>query len=217
MVNAAPNSPRMSVEDALANSTQTQTPINNTKQTSIVTIDDLALQLKLTRHPEGGFFAETLRSDVSVEFDINCNSNSNVDVQNANSIVRRSASTAILFAMTGRDFSAFHRIRSDEVWHFYYGSPIEVLVIDADTGALASTLLGPFLTPGTRCQFVVKRNQWFASRLAQSHLKSLDDVALVGCTVAPGFDFADFELAKRDELIAAHPQHADTIRALTRE
>lgn len=191
------------------------------RSSDLITIDDLALQLKLTRHPEGGFFAETHRSDVSVEFDINSNNN-NANDSNSNSnqhasIVRRSASTAILFAMTGRDFSAFHRIRSDEVWHFYYGSPIEVLVIDADTGALTSTLLGPFLTPGTRCQFVVKRNQWFASRLAQSHLKSLEDVALVGCTVAPGFDFADFELAQRDALIAAHPQHADTIRALTRE
>jgi predicted cupin superfamily sugar epimerase len=188
-----------------------------TTETTSFDIKSLVSQLNLQRHPEGGFFAETHRSDVSVQVAANDFGNDAVDSNSNSNFNARSASTAIYFALTGVDFSAFHRIRSDEVWHFYYGSPIEVIVIDADSGALSRTLLGSFGTRGAVCQFVVKRNQWFASRLSSQHMVSTDDVALVGCTVAPGFEFADFELAVRDRLIAAHPQHADIIKELTRQ
>lgn len=180
--------------------------------------DELTTRLKLQRHPEGGFFAETHRADVTVRVPASEYGNGDSDQSEQSLTVVRSASTAIYFALCGADFSAFHRIRSDEVWHFYHGAPIEVIVIDAESGALTSTLLGSLSTPGATCQFVVKRNQWFASRLAAQHAVSTDDdVALVGCTVAPGFDFADFELAARDQLVAAYPQHADIIRELTRQ
>jgi uncharacterized protein len=152
-------------------------------------------RLDLRPHPEGGWYRETFRDPRLVRaegFD-----------------APRSASTAIYFALAAGNFSAFHRIKSDEVWHHYAGDDIEVSVIAAD-GSLRVLVLGHRAAHASP-QAVVPAGEWFASRVAGE-----GRWALVGCTVAPGFDFADFELADRATLTAQHPAHAALIAALTR-
>jgi uncharacterized protein len=156
--------------------------------------------LVLSPHPEGGCYRATYKSDLTI-------------VQSAlpgRFHDDRSASTAIYFLLEGKDFSAFHRIAADEVWHFYAGSALVVYVIDAD-GNYSELHLGDHPDAGEAFQAVVKAGCWFASRL-----KDAAGFALVGCTVAPGFEFADFELAAREELIRAYPGHRKLIEELTR-
>src|SRR5215472_1344274 len=100
----------------------------------------------------------------------------------------RAASTAIYFLLEGENFSSFHRLRSDEVWHFYTGSPLAVEVIEP-AGSRSSLLLGGDSDAGHVFQAVVQAGCWFAS-----HVADWKGWALVGCTVAPGFDFEDFEM-----------------------
>jgi len=158
-------------------------------------------RLSLSPHPEGGYFRVTYQSSLTI-------------VQDALPSVfhgNRSASTAIYFLLAEKDFSAFHRIASDELWHFYAGSALMVYVIDPE-GNYSELHLGDGFEAGEVFQAVVKAGCWFASRL-----KNRAGFALVGCTVAPGFDFADFEMAKRSELIATYPEHRTLIEELTRE
>ncbi len=156
--------------------------------------------LGLSPHPEGGHYRATYKSDLTI----------------ARSALTgafhgdRSASTAIYFLLAGKDFSAFHRIASDEVWHFYTGSALVVYVIDPE-GNYSELHLGDRPEAGEAFQAVVKGRCWFASRL-----KDATGFALAGCTVAPGFEFADFELAKRSELTSAYPAHRKLIEELTR-
>jgi uncharacterized protein len=123
----------------------------------------------------------------------------------------RAASTAIYFLLDGEDFSAFHRLRSDELWHFYVGGSLVVHVIEED-GKHSKIQLGSDPDAGEVLQAVVKAGRWFGSQLKDSR-----SFALVACTVAPGFDFADFELAKREELVKRYPQHRQVIQSLTRQ
>ncbi len=156
--------------------------------------------LGLSPHPEGGYYRVTYQSDLTI-------------VQNALPSAfhgDRSASTAIYFLLAGKDFSAFHRIASDELWHFYAGSALIVYVIDAE-GNYSELRLGDAFEAGEVFQATVKAGCWFASRL-----KDAAGFALVGCTVAPGFDFADFELAEASELVHAYPAHRELIEELTR-
>ena len=120
-------------------------------------------------------------------------------------------STAIYFLLEGKDFSAFHRLRSDELWHFYAGGSLVVHVIE-ENGPYSEIQLGSDPEAAEVLQAAVKAGCWFASRLKDSQ-----SFALVGCTVAPGFDFEDFELAKRDELVTRYPEHRQLIHRLTRQ
>ncbi len=156
--------------------------------------------LGLQAHPEGGFFRETYRSDHVIE----------VMRDGDGSAARRSVSTGIYFLLEQGDFSAFHRIKSDEMWHFYAGQALEVLELSSG-GELRRTRLGPDVLQGDALQCVVPANTWFAARLAAGGA-----FALVGCTVAPGFDFADFGLAPREALLASFPRHSQIITELTR-
>ncbi|MBK9440781.1 MAG: cupin domain-containing protein [Comamonadaceae bacterium] len=158
-------------------------------------IETLCLQI----HPEGGFFRETYRSDGRMTV-----------AGTANDPVQRNICTCIYFLMEKGNFSAFHQLKSDEMWHFYAGQALEVLELKA-SGELLCTRLGPDILNGDLHQYVVPANTWFASRVAAG-----GDFSLVGCTVAPGFDFADFKLADRSDLLARFPQHAPAIVALTR-
>ncbi|MEM6844467.1 MAG: cupin domain-containing protein [Bacteroidota bacterium] len=149
-------------------------------------------RLQMQPHPEGGFYQETYKASGSIpELD-------------------RSYSTGIYYLLLEDAFSAFHRIKSDEMWHFYAGETLEVAVLYPD-GSLKVHRLGPHWEQGDRFQLVVPANHWFASRMADP-----TTYALVGCTVAPGFDFRDFEMAKRKDLLAKFPQHQTIIRQLTR-
>lgn len=155
-------------------------------------IDKLALQ----PHPEGGYYRETYRSKES-------SSLAGFDGQ-------RNFSTAIYFMLTSENFSAFHRIKSDEVWHFYTGSPLYVHVIDKN-GKYTRHTVGLNLSDGAVPQLVVKAGDWFGSSVVEKNSYSF-----VGCTVAPGFDFRDFEMANREALVREFPQHAEVIESLTR-
>jgi predicted cupin superfamily sugar epimerase len=155
-------------------------------------------RLGLTPHPEGGYYRVTYKADLTIAH----------GALPPGFHGDRSASTAIYFLLEGTDFSAFHRIASDEVWHFYAGSGLVVYVIDTD-GNVSELHLGR--DDGEALQAVANAGCWFASRL-----KDAAGFALVGCTVAPGFDFDDFELGTRSELIAVYPQHRKLIEELTR-
>ncbi|HEY1997684.1 cupin domain-containing protein [Paraburkholderia sp.] len=157
--------------------------------------DELIRRFDLQAHPEGGFFRETYRSADQVS--------------RAATGETRAASTAIYYLLCDGAHSAWHRIRSDEVWHFYAGEPLLVHVLDA-TGALITHRLGNALThPGTVFQAVVPAGLWFAAECENPATH-----ALVGCTVAPGFEFSEFELADIGALQKAYPAHAECVARL---
>jgi len=164
-------------------------------------VEHLITALSLTPHPEGGYYRQTYRAGGVIPLSALPQGYSG----------SRAFSTAIYFLLAGDDFSAFHRIRSDEIWHFYLGSTLAIHAIHPD-GAYEIVRLGADLAAGEVFQAVVPGGCWFGARLhyPQSY-------ALVGCTVAPGFDFDDFELADRQQMIQTYPQHAEIISRLTRE
>lgn len=161
---------------------------------------ELIQNLELQKHPEGGYYKENYRSDRNIYYQ-----SENLDFPNG-----RSFGTAIYFLLKENEFSAFHRIKSDEIWHFYEGFPLEIISIDVD-GNLERQILGNNLKNGESFQATVKGGKWFASRLLKA-----ETYALVGCTVAPGFDFQDFEMADRKHLIELFPQHEEIIKELSR-
>lgn len=163
-------------------------------------IDNIIKQLGLLPHPEGGYFRETYRSDMSVE----------KHALPGRFKGSRNFSTAIYFLLTSDNFSAFHKIKQDEIWHFYGGSPISLHIITKE-GFYEKHLIGPDLDNGEVPQFVVKGGDWFASEIEAS-----DSFGLAGCTVSPGFDFEDFEMADRQDLIERYPDHEEVITKLTR-
>lgn len=166
-------------------------------------------KLELKPHPEGGYFRQTYRSELMITPWALLNS---LPPGTVPSIGRpRAASTAIYFLLEGENFSAFHRLKSDEMWHFYAGSPLTVHVLNA-AGEYSSILLGSDCEAGQIFQAVVSAGCWFAS-----HVADWEGWALVGCTVAPGFDYEDFELGKRNELVKEFPKEREIIRRLTRE
>lgn len=157
-------------------------------------------KLQLTAHVEGGAFREVYRSTLTIP-----HKSLPLFFQGA-----RSAATSIYFLLEKGQFSAFHRIASDECWHFYFGDPLTIFEID-HSGILTTHRLGSRIEEGESFQTVIRGGSWFASAPAAG-----SEYALVGCTVAPGFDFADFELAKCTTLTSMYPQHAELIRRLTR-
>lgn len=156
-------------------------------------------KLQLATHIEGGAFREIYRSPVIAP----------LQALPATFTGERSFSTSIYFLLQQQQFSAFHKIKSDEVWHFYYGDALIVYEID-EQGSLIEHRLGCDPDNNETFQCVIAAGNWFAARLAPG-----GKYALVGCTVSPGFDFADFELAKQDELISSYPAHSQLIKELT--
>lgn len=152
--------------------------------------------LNLQPHPEGGYYTETYRSDEVVS------------LKSFNG--SRNISTGIYYLLEKGTFSAFHRIKSDEMWHFYDGTDLSVYILDQQ-GALEVIRLGRNIGNGEKLQAVVPAGCWFASRV-----ESEDGLALVGCTVSPGFDFKDFEMGNRNDLIQKFPEHSELIKSLTR-
>lgn len=162
--------------------------------------NDLIKTFDLQPHPEGGYFKETYRSEKTIETNL-------IDKQFPSG---RNYSTAIYFLIEKDNFSAFHRIKSDEVWHFYEGDALEVIEIDLK-GNLIRTEVGRNIKAGQIFQYMVKAGHWFGSRVLKD-----GEFSFVGCTVAPGFDFSDFDLTRREELINLFPQHKEIILELTR-
>jgi uncharacterized protein len=138
---------------------------------------------------EGGFFRETYRSPVRLT-------------------TGKNASTAIYYLLTPQTFSALHRLPTDEVFHFYLGGPVRMLQLRFDGTGRALTL-GSDLPDGHEPQVVVPAGVWQGSHLLSG------DFALLGTTMAPGFDFADYEAGERGHLLGVYPQYAELIRRLT--
>jgi hypothetical protein len=155
----------------------------------------------LEAHPEGGYYRQTYRADLVLA----------KESLPEGFTGARAASTAIYFLLQGEQFSAFHRLRSDEVWHFYVGAALVVHVID-EGGRYSEVYLGSDAEAGEVLQAVVKAGCWFGSRVRDG-----TGFALVGCTVAPGFDFQDFEMARREQLVREYPEYRGVIEGLTRE
>ena len=155
--------------------------------------------LKLQEHPEGGYYREVYRSGEFIQ---------KKGLPNRYSSFR-SFSTSIYFLLKGNQFSAFHRLKSDEIWHFYTGSPL-ILYIILNAGKLLTVNLGNDPTNKEVLQFAIPKGAWFASRPSRKN-----SFSLLGCTVAPGFDFDDFEMGRQEELLQYFPQHSQLIKDLT--
>lgn len=158
-------------------------------------------KLKLIAHPEGGYFKEVYRSDEFIE--AGC-----LQIRYKG---KRTFSTSIYFLLEGKQISSFHKLKSDETWHFYDGSSVKIFIIN-EKGELIEKLLGKNLEKGEEIQFTIEKNNWFAAEVINKDLFSL-----VGCTVAPGFEFDDFQLAKREDLADAFPEHKKLIERFTKD
>jgi len=155
--------------------------------------------LSLQAHPEGGFFKETYRSKEQLE------PNALPQRYSGN----RNFSTSIYFLLTKDSVSNFHRLNSDEIWHFHYGGTAKIYFIKPN-GEYEEKLIGDDRNAGESFQVVIPKHTWFAAEVIREHY------VLVGCTVAPGFEFEDFELADRQTLSSAYPQHQTLIARFTR-
>lgn len=164
-------------------------------------VDALIDKLGLSPLPmEGGYYRETYRCDESIPA-------SGVHPRYERS---KSHCTAIYFLVTPDSFSALHRVKSDEIFHFYAGDPVEMLTIRPD-GACSLTTIGPDVMAGRIPQFVVPRGVWQGCRLVDG-----GEYALLGCTVSPAFDFEDYEHGLRESLVREYPSCAELICRFTR-
>jgi uncharacterized protein len=165
-----------------------------------VTAEDLIRLLNLQPHPrEGGWFRETYRADEKIA----------PAALPARYTSARSAGTAIYYLLTPDTISPLHRLASDEIFHFYLGGPVRMLQLFPDGRGLV-TVLGTDLAAGQQPQVVVPRGVWQGCYLEQG-----GPLALLGCTVAPGFDYADYEDGGREDLMAKYPAFAEMICRLT--
>ncbi|MDD5065727.1 MAG: cupin domain-containing protein [bacterium] len=156
-------------------------------------------KLGLRAHPEGGYYRETYRSDERIK-------TGSLPGRYGSG---RAFSTAIYFLLKGSQVSKFHRLKSDEIWHYHSGSPLTVYLI-SPAGRLEKKRLGPSLDPGEDFQVIIKKGSWFGAAVDKEN-----SYTLMGCTVAPGFDFRDFELADRDQMLRKYPRHEKIIKELT--
>lgn len=159
-------------------------------------VEDYVREMQLLPHPEGGYYREIYRSKGIIP-------------QPTGFSGERNFATGIYYLLAKGDFSAFHRIKSDESWHFYAGGTL--LVHELSPQGYRCTRLGNHLPTGETFQHVVPANVWFASEPAPG-----TEFSLVGCTVSPGFDFKDFELASKEELLEQYVGHAELVSRLCR-
>lgn len=152
-------------------------------------------KLQLQPHAEGGYFREIYRSEEVIK-KVALASRYDED---------HSLCTSIYFLLKSEQISAFHRLKSDEIWHFYSGSSITVYILD-EQGILQEHTLGRNISKNEQWQLVIPRGCWFAAKVVDNRSYSL-----IGCTVAPGFDYGDFELAEKANLIRKFPQHQELI------
>ncbi len=174
----------------------------------MTTAQELIEQLGLQPHVEGGYFVETYRSEL--ELPGGGGGRGGGCVLPAGYGGARSIATAIYYLVTPESFSTLHRVRGDEMFHFYLGDPVEMLVLFPDGGGEVLAL-GQDVAAGMRPQAIVPGGCWQGSRLLGE-----GRFALLGATMAPGFDYEDFELAEREPLARAYPDFRERITALTK-
>jgi len=155
--------------------------------------------LKMEEHPEGGYFAETYRSDGKI-------GHSALPEHFGSD---RHYCTAIYFLLRSGQVSKLHKLNSDEMWHFYEGCPLKLITINND-GVLAEFTLGRNSMNGEVFQVLVPAGSWFGACPLE-----LNSYTLVGCTVAPGFEYSDFRIGSRKDLISEYPQHREIITKFT--
>ena len=165
----------------------------------MITADQLIALLDLKPHPEGGYYVETYCSSEAI-------SEESLPSRYKG---RRCFGTAIYYLLTAQTFSAMHRVRSDEIFHFYSGDPVEMLQLWPD-GSGRVAILGSDVLNGMQPQVVVDRGVWQGARLLEG-----GKFALLGTTVSPGFEFTDYESGHREELVKSYPQFRELIIALT--
>lgn len=166
----------------------------------MLTSKEIIKKLDLIAHPEGGYFKEVYRSEEEIKIE-----GLPERFQSA-----RCFGTSIYYLLDGEQFSAFHKLQSDETWHFYLGSPIVLHLINED-GKYSEVILGQNIKKNEQLQFTIPHGTWFAAEV-----KDKSSFSLVGCTVYPGFDFDDFEMGVEEKLIEKFPQHKNIIQKLTR-
>ena len=157
-------------------------------------------KLDLQPHPEGGYFKEIYHSEELIP----------INALPSRYNGPRSFGTSIYYLLELDQFSSFHRLKSDELWHFYDGSSVQLYLLFPD-GQLNKIILGPEIEDKEFLQITIPAGCWFAA-----HPVDENSFSLAGCTVFPGFDFDDFELADRIKLISEFPQYEDIINKLTR-
>ncbi|MBO0948176.1 cupin domain-containing protein [Fibrella forsythiae] len=168
-----------------------------------MTASDYIAVFGMESHPEGGHYVQTYQATELIPH----------AVLPKRFCGDRPYSTAIYFLLENHQRSALHRIQSDEVWHFYAGGPLNVYMIDPESGTLSTIRLGTNPNRGEVFQAVVPAGYWFGAKPVG--LPSDLPFALVGCTVAPAFDFAEFELGDKASMLALFPQHVGVIDMLT--
>lgn len=157
-------------------------------------------KLELEIHPEGGFFKEIYRSEEAISKEALPDRFSG----------KRAFSTSIYYLLKKRNISLFHRIKQDEIWHFYEGTALTIHCISED-GVYSKYVLGRNIEKGELFQVVVPAGNYFAAEVNDK-----ESFGLTGCTVAPGFDFEDFELPERSELTGTFPQYRKIIKEFTK-
>ena len=168
----------------------------------MLTAEEIIKILNLQAHPlEGGYFFETYRSAHSTA----------EEHLPPGYDGRRSVGTAIYFLLTGTDFSEMHRLKGDEIFHFYSGSAVEMLQLFPD-GSARKVLIGNKIEHGEHPQVVVPAGIWQGSRILAG-----GEYTLLGATMAPGFAYSDYQSGNRQELMRQYPQFAELITLLTRE
>lgn len=156
-------------------------------------------KLKLLPHPEGGYYKETYRSEEII----------NRDHLPQRFIGHRNISTSIYYLLQNGQFSKLHRIKSDEIWHFYDGCGLIIYSID-NNGKLTKNKLGINIEEGESPQILIKAGDWFGAKVSKP-----DSYCLAGCTVSPGFHFEDFEMGNREELTKLFPEYLSIINDFT--
>jgi hypothetical protein len=159
--------------------------------------EEIISHLQLREHPEGGYFTELYRSSGII------------DTGDDTFPDGRNYCTSIYYLLESDDISHFHKIQSDEIWHHYVGSSLTIHLLTKG-GDYRTLKVGKDLRSGQKHQVVVPSDTWFGVTVDDP-----DSFALCGCTVSPGFDFEDFEMAERQNLLGRYPEHEAIIRKLT--
>ena len=157
--------------------------------------------LGLIKHPEGGWFKETYRSTENIKQE-------NLPTRFSDD---RSFSTSIYFLLQSNEYSAFHRIKQDEIWYFHEGSSLTIYVINENAECFELNL-GKNLENREQLQIIVEAGWLFAAKVNDQN-----SFTLAGCNVAPGFDFDDFEMPERKQLLDLYPQHKSIIMQFSKE
>lgn len=163
---------------------------------------ELIEKLGLEPHPEGGYYKQVYKSPESIK----------EEYLPQRFGGERVYSTAIYFLLDRSTFSALHIINQDEIWHHYEGAPLEIVMINEEQEA-KRVILGKDLEAGQKPMIVVPYGVYFGARPIEDE----EDYSFVGCTVAPGFEFDDFILPAREELLRQYPHHSDIIHLFTRK